>query len=1284
MPFKLKLKKSRQYNVVSKSLFVISIELLDGAVVECTLCSDSTGQECLENVCQRLIINQPEFFGLRYISRNQQQRWVHLERPLKRQLDKYASTHQLYLRVMYYILSGTSLITDEVTRNHYFLQLKNDLIEGRIICDYQQAVVLAAYSRQAEYGNHDTERHTVEYLKNLLSFPKQMIDGNHRVDGCTLAETGRLEWLTAAVIEHHQALHNVPQAQAEEGYISACQVLSGYGQETFMAKDQGKQSEVMIAISLTGIMVVTKPSDTSYVYRWTDITNVINHKRTFSIECQNATDSATFILPTPEEGKYIWRMCVLQHTFYMRHQQAVTAASAQEGIESQTVTQPTFQNHGLTESQDDLDQTAMEHQGSMPGLQESTALRELEPLTPEQRACSTSCLDLSSSKSQIHQQKDIDHLRALLPSYRAAPDYETAMQQKYQQSQVGQFSHQHNHNHMLNAKPSLFGSHPDIHRSVLYPDVTRHTVSVNPAINSPEDFPYGLNMVNQNAYHGFTMDTTWQPDVNSQMHYLNVYKPPPPYPSNGLASNSTPDLAIASQALTSNRYSRGYISSHVSGSSPDLVSSRSALSRQYLGYFPNVMNCRRMAGVVPSTHDTYNNLNAMMDMPNTRVIIETSHHLPHNIQKAYDERGNIVYCVPTTQLPYQTHLMIPQNAQVPSRPGLEEPIYENVPLPWQNEHSKVTLRDRAQSLTTLREITKQAERKSSHPMVANRNVNDRNSINKNLNVDVQSYKSNLGSELKISYSNDKHYMNPQMVNATNNNANIASLDTSGRQLQNFKNELESVTNSVDNLSLAKKLSVNPNDHNNPISSQSLTGHHISVSNNNNIYDKLKHKSGSNVTSISVNSSGDDLFNMSGNTRSKNLSHIQNNSLLSGTSGANTFIANHSSFNTSEYSSLDVDSNMNMTKSNSITSKEKKRRRWGVFIGRGNKTNEVKSATLGRDKSKNSVPKVQQNVRQRWSTGLAKFQPLPPSITKETLCQLLERKMSDSQLTFAFEQIAKGRDTNVDMTTALYPENSHFNEFHSDYLPYEDNRVRLNPTAFNKHGYINASHITLTVGSSQRFYVIARVPASNTKKSHLVTSNTLSLDDNCALVWTAVWQVGTRVFALVAGLEKPPYLPEQGKTIRFGKFQIHTESTVTCEFGRTSRVRLQCGDSTVRALWHIQYTHWPDNLPVPESTDHFLAFLSEMSELRRHCIAETLPPHNGNAPVMIGCSQGAGRSGTVLTADLLLYGLDYNQELDIPRTINQLHQQRANLIQSLHQYRFLHQVLIQYLKQSRLI
>ncbi len=56
----------------------------------------------MENVCQRLSLEQKDLFGLKYISRRSYPkiRWVDLDRPLKKQLDKYAQDAILYLAVM--------------------------------------------------------------------------------------------------------------------------------------------------------------------------------------------------------------------------------------------------------------------------------------------------------------------------------------------------------------------------------------------------------------------------------------------------------------------------------------------------------------------------------------------------------------------------------------------------------------------------------------------------------------------------------------------------------------------------------------------------------------------------------------------------------------------------------------------------------------------------------------------------------------------------------------------------------------------------------------------------------------------------------------------------------------------------------------------------------------------------------------------------------------------------------------------------------------------------------
>ena len=56
-------------------------------------------------------------------------------------------------------------------------------------------------------------------------------------------------------------------------------------------------------------------------FKWHDITNLVNHKRLFGVECQNYQFSVQFLLDEADSAKYVWKMCVLQHTFYKVHAQ---------------------------------------------------------------------------------------------------------------------------------------------------------------------------------------------------------------------------------------------------------------------------------------------------------------------------------------------------------------------------------------------------------------------------------------------------------------------------------------------------------------------------------------------------------------------------------------------------------------------------------------------------------------------------------------------------------------------------------------------------------------------------------------------------------------------------------------------------------------------------------------------------------------------------------------------------------------------------------------------------
>lgn len=117
--------------------------------------------------------------------------------------------------------------------------------------------------------------------------------------------------LYEAVVQQHAGLTGLPQGAAEERYILMAKQLDGYGQETFLAKDDHR-NPALVGVSLTGIIVGQENNLNTKFYQWRDISNVINHKKHFIIECQSSDDNVQFEFADPELAKYVWKLCVLQ------------------------------------------------------------------------------------------------------------------------------------------------------------------------------------------------------------------------------------------------------------------------------------------------------------------------------------------------------------------------------------------------------------------------------------------------------------------------------------------------------------------------------------------------------------------------------------------------------------------------------------------------------------------------------------------------------------------------------------------------------------------------------------------------------------------------------------------------------------------------------------------------------------------------------------------------------------------------------------------------------------
>jgi tyrosine-protein phosphatase non-receptor type 14/21 len=876
---------------------------------------------------------------------------------------------------------------------------------------------------------------------------------------------------------------------------------------------------------------------------------VINHKRDFTIETIDS-EKVEFQFSDVESAKNAWRFCVLQHTFYRQYEM-------NNDQTDKSPAPPVFQQAQIEEKMRQMDSyediTDPSHHWD----------RSVSTQSLKQRAQSTSCLDLNNPTN-------IDHLRSLLPSYRPAPDYETAMQHKYRNSSGAMPPREP----LRNTHSILYSSQPEIHQSdtysthLRYPDVTHNNIEPKNLMTSMYNAGFTQSQIlSSDNQHTFT----------ENVGLLHLYKPPPPYPSNRISSNSTPDLPGISQQAKPMQH---FVNSMVSGSSPDLVSGGNLYLKHYSqALYPShqAHPVHRSQSYLPPQHGTYENLssifnNNMLGRPQA-VIVENPNITKH-IKKVYDEHGNIIYCMPANMKQILQENQLPstgfvvtrnQNTMVAHDPHLNnstEPIYENIPLPWQNDNGE--MRGRTQSIHSAPEISQ----------VVNHTV-----VNA-LQSQFQQVGISQGSKETL-YAN---------INRNNSSAKSSKTDLNVQDLTDLSR-----------------------------SSQNLNDSPVTTSSNSTfIVNKTPVMNSTTVSSA--------LFNESSAT---------NDSLG--------------------------------TTSTSNSSGKSKKKRWGILIGRSKSNEKVKSATLGREKEKKD--KNHSNNKHRWSTGLPRYNPLPPSISKETMCKLLENKLADTHLFSEFDKFPKKKQT-ADFTTACHRDNMQFNRF-KDVLPYEDNRLRLTPTKNNKYGYINASHITATVGSKQRFYIAAQGP------------NRVTLP----YFWQSVWEAEVYLIVqLTDSTEDLHYMPDAGeRCIDIGQeYQVWWEFSQNSGNCVTSKVRLcHVTSRRYRTLWHMHYTDWGDQ-GCPHSVSHFLGFLEEMQSVHQHSMGEIPPGHNKNPPILVHCTAGVGRTGLTILSDLLLYTVDHNQEVCIPRVVELLRHQRAYMIQTIAQYRFVYSLLIHYLKQTRLI
>ncbi|XP_072924569.1 band 4.1-like protein 4 isoform X2 [Hemitrygon akajei] len=258
------------------------------------------GSVVLDYVFRHVNLMETEYFGLRYCDRSHQTYWLDPMKTLAEHKDliNTGPPYTLYFGVKFYAEDPCKL-KEEITRYQFFLQVKQDVLQGRLPCPLNIAAQLGAYALQSELGDYDPFKHTANYVSEYRFVPDQKED------------------LEEAIEQFHKALMGQVPAEAELNYLQVAKLLEMYGVDLHPVFGEN-QTEYFLGLTPVGVVVYKNKIQVGK-YFWPRITKVNFRETQFELRVLGKDCSETsyfFEVPNKAACKHLWKCCVEYHTFF--------------------------------------------------------------------------------------------------------------------------------------------------------------------------------------------------------------------------------------------------------------------------------------------------------------------------------------------------------------------------------------------------------------------------------------------------------------------------------------------------------------------------------------------------------------------------------------------------------------------------------------------------------------------------------------------------------------------------------------------------------------------------------------------------------------------------------------------------------------------------------------------------------------------------------------------------------------------------------------------------------
>ncbi|XP_028453756.1 protein 4.1 isoform X4 [Perca flavescens] len=276
----------------------ITVALLDDTLYQCELDKHAKGQELFLKVCDHLNLLEKDYYGLVVTETATMKTWMDLTKEIRRQVR--GANYNFTFNVKFYPPDPAQL-SEDITRYYLCLQLRKDILQGRLPCSFVTLSLLGSYALQSELGEYDPEVHGSHYAKEM-----KMAQG----------QTKELE---DKMMELHRTYRSMSPAQADLMFLENAKKLSMYGVDLHQAKDLDGV-DIMLGVCSSGLMVY-KDKLRINRFPWPKVLKVSYKRSSFFIkirpsEVEQYESAIGFKLPNYKAAKKLWKVCVEHHTFF--------------------------------------------------------------------------------------------------------------------------------------------------------------------------------------------------------------------------------------------------------------------------------------------------------------------------------------------------------------------------------------------------------------------------------------------------------------------------------------------------------------------------------------------------------------------------------------------------------------------------------------------------------------------------------------------------------------------------------------------------------------------------------------------------------------------------------------------------------------------------------------------------------------------------------------------------------------------------------------------------------